>query len=125
GESVNILVEIALSMRRHGRGALLLIVPSISSDWLMSIVQPISYQLNPAYALLPIDKESEEELGNFNGYRAKLFRAINSIGGFSAIDGATVITSDHKLLAFGAKVARSNTGFPVRQVLMSEPIRNG
>lgn len=125
GESVNILVEIALSMRRHGRGALLLIVPSISSDWLMSIVQPISYQLNPAYALLPIDKETEEESANFNGYRAKLFRAINSIGGFSAIDGATVITNDHKLLAFGAKVVRSNTGFPVRQVLMSEPIRNG
>jgi len=125
GESVNILVELALAMRRHGRGALLLIVPNENSDWRMSIVEPISYQLNPPYSLLPINKEMENESANYNEYRIKLFRAINSIGGFSAIDGATVMTSDHKLLAFGAKVARSNIGFPVRQVLMSEPIRNG
>lgn len=125
GESVNILVELALAMRRHGRGALLLIVPAESSQWLRSIIQPISYQLSPSYALLPIGRGIEEEQSTFDGYEAKLFRAINSIGGFSAIDGATVMTSDHKLLAFGAKVARSNEGFPVTKVLLSEPIKNG
>lgn len=123
GESVNILVELALAMRRHGRGALLLIVPPDNSNWLMSIVQPISYQLNPAYILLPT--ENGEGLSGYNDYKARLFRAINSIGGFSAIDGATVMTSDHKLLAFGAKVARSNKGFPVDKFLLSEPIKNG
>lgn len=125
GESVNILVELALAMRRHGRGALLLIVPSDSSKWLTSVLQPINYQLNPAYALLPKAGEIEEESSAFDGYEAKLYRAINSIGGFSAIDGATVMTSDHKLLAFGAKVARSNEGFPVTRVLFSEPVKNG
>lgn len=35
------------------------------------------------------------------------------------------MTSDHKLLAFGAKVARSKKGFPVSRVLLSEPIKNG
>src|SRR5690606_20076216 len=93
--------------------------------WLMSIVQPISYQLNPAYSLLPNNRDIEEEEDIYDGFEAKLFRAINSIGGFSAIDGATVITNDHKLLAFGAKVARSNDGYPVDRVLLSEPIKNG
>lgn len=123
GKSVNILVELALAMRRHGRGALMLITPSNSSSWLKSIVQPISYRLNPAYDLLPESMDEEPDL--YEEYEAQLHRAINSIGGFSAVDGATIITRDHKLLAFGAKVARSDVSLPVAQILLSEPIKNG
>ncbi|HUH18279.1 putative sensor domain DACNV-containing protein [Albibacterium sp.] len=123
GKSVNILVELALAMRRHGRGALMLITPSNTSSWLKSIVQPISYRLNPAYDLLPESMDEEPDL--YEEYEAQLHRAINSIGGFSAVDGATIITRDHKLLAFGAKVARSDVGLPVAQILLSEPIKNG
>lgn len=125
GETVNILVELAVAMRRHGRGALMLIVPSNNPNWLKSIVQPISYRLNPAYALIPAAKGTEEETGYHGGSKAQLRRAINSIGGFSAIDGATVITRDHHVLAFGAKVARSDGGFPVAQIMFSEPVKNG
>lgn len=123
GKSVNILVELALAMRRHGRGALMLITPANNSNWIKSIVQPIGYLLNPAYALLPDNLEDRMDL--YEEYEAQLQRAINSIAGFSAVDGATVISSDHKLLAFGAKVARSDAGLPVAQILLSEPIKNG
>src|SRR5690554_154311 len=123
GKSVNILVELALAMRKHGRGALMLIPPADSSNWLKSIVQPISYRLNPAYALLPADPQEEPDL--YDEHEDQLQRVINSIGGFSAVDGATVISSDNKLLAFGAKVARSDVGLPVAQILLSEPIKNG
>lgn len=123
GKSVNILIELAVAMRKHGRGALILITPANNSNWIKSIVQPIGYRLNPAYALLPDNLEEDSYLHKES--EAHLRRAINSIGGFSAVDGATVISSDHKLLAFGAKVARSDVGLPLAQVLLSEPIKNG
>src|SRR5690606_34820533 len=103
-----------------GHGALMLITPANSSSWLRSIVHPIGYQLNPPYSLFPTNLNE-----TFEEYEAQLHRAINSIGGFSAVDGATVISNDHKLLAFGAKVARSDVGLPVSHILLSEPIKNG
>ncbi|SEN63972.1 hypothetical protein SAMN05216436_11951 [bacterium A37T11] len=124
GDTVNILVELAVAMRRHGRGALLLIVPANSQRWLRSIVQPISYQIHPAYNLLPEPSLSKSEAEYQDGYETTLHRAINAIGGFSAIDGATVLSRDHQLLAFGAKVARSDQGLPVGQILLSEPVRD-
>ncbi len=122
GESINILMELAVAMRRHGRGALMLIVPSDNANWLRSIVQPISYRLNPAYPLVPVFTE-KEEVDHHGNYEAQLRRAINSIGGFSAVDGATVLTRDYRLLAFGAKVARSDIGLPIAQIILSEPIK--
>jgi len=122
-ETVNILVEVAVAMRRHGRGALMLIVPPDSHNWLKSIVHPINYLLDPAYALIPGNKKMQEKSDQSDEYKSRLRRAINSIGGFSAIDGATVMTKDHQLLAFGAKVARSNDGIPVAQILLSEPVK--
>src|SRR5690606_14883311 len=49
--SENVLVQLALAMRSHGRGALLLIVPEGSSAWLHSIVQPINYLVEPHYVV--------------------------------------------------------------------------
>ena len=42
-DSVNVLVQLAVSMRSHGRGGSLLIVPSSSDAWRESIVHPIPY----------------------------------------------------------------------------------
>jgi hypothetical protein len=39
--STNALAALALSMRRHGRGGTLLVVPSASDTWRDSIRQPI------------------------------------------------------------------------------------
>src|SRR5262252_2163187 len=44
-QSLNVLVQLAASMRAHGRGGALLVVPSGSATWRESIVQPIFYSV--------------------------------------------------------------------------------
>ncbi len=112
--SENILVQLALAMRRHGRGALLLVVPPNSSAWLHSIVQPINYLVEP-HAMLNLAQDVPMDMET-------LRKMVDAVGGYSAIDGATVITQDHRLLAFGAKVARSPHALPVAQLMMTEPV---
>src|SRR6185436_6126780 len=51
-DAVNVLVQLSVSMRAHKRGGLLLVVPSDSDRWRESIVHPIAYGLNPAFAAL-------------------------------------------------------------------------
>ena len=46
-DSVNVLVQLAVSMRAHGRGGLLLVVPAGDDDWRESIVRPIPYAVAP------------------------------------------------------------------------------
>jgi len=115
-QSENILVQLALAMRRHGRGALLLVVPPNSTAWLHSIVKPINYLVEP-HAMVPASEKSDPATD-----REMLHKMISAVGGYSAIDGATVITEDHRLLAFGAKVARSPHALPVAQLMMTEPV---
>ncbi|SEK38933.1 putative sensor domain DACNV-containing protein [Parapedobacter koreensis] len=116
--SENILIQLALAMRSHGRGALLLVVPPNSSAWLHSIVKPINYLVEPHMMLPPDDG------GMLSGYSYldTLRKMIRAVGGYSAIDGATVVTQDHCLLAFGAKVARSPHSLPVTQLMITEPV---
>ena len=51
-DSVNVLVQLAVSMRAHGRGGLLLVVPAGDAAWQESIVRPIPYAVVPAFAEL-------------------------------------------------------------------------
>src|SRR5947199_6147931 len=46
-QSLNVLVQLAASMREHRRGGALLVVPSGSDAWRESIVQPITYGVRP------------------------------------------------------------------------------
>jgi len=115
-QSENVLVQLALAMRSHGRGGMLLVVPSNSTAWLHSIVKPINYLVEPQSLVPTIEKGS---LAIDSGTARKM---IDAVGGYSAIDGATVITEDHRLLAFGAKVARSPHALPVAQIIMTEPV---
>ena len=48
-DSVNVLVQLAVSMRSHGRGGSLLIVPPNSDAWRESIVHPIRYAVSPPF----------------------------------------------------------------------------
>lgn len=117
-EPENLLVQLALALRSHGRGALLLVVPPNSSAWLHSIVKPINYLVEP-HSLIPA--VSEAAMPDIE-HKEKLRKMINAVGGYSAIDGATVITHDHHLLAFGAKVDRSPHALTVAQLMITEPI---
>ncbi|WP_257666831.1 putative sensor domain DACNV-containing protein [Parapedobacter tibetensis] len=119
--SANVLVQLAMGMRSHGRGALLLVVPQNSSAWLHSVVKPINYLIDPVFSLVPNGNGETSS----HAHTEALHKAITAVGGYSAIDGATVITKDHQLLAFGAKIARSPNALPVEKIMLTEPIAGG
>src|SRR5437899_2765861 len=105
--SVNVLVQLAVSMRAHGRGGLLLVVPRGSDAWRESIVQPVLYTLNPPFAeLADLMRQESQDVRQHHQWQEALARVIDTIGGVTAVDGATAMTDDFELLAFGAKIAR-------------------
>jgi hypothetical protein len=121
-DSVNILVQLAVSMRAHGRGGLLLVVPPGTDGWRESIVRPIAYAVTPPFSELaelchgtPADRQRRE-------WRESLARVVHSLAGLTAVDGATIMTSQYELLAFGAKIARRKGWPQIDQVTVTEPI---
>jgi hypothetical protein len=122
--TVNVLVQLAVSMRAHGRGGALLVVPADRDVWRSSIVQPIRYAVSPPYsALVGLIRDPKTEPGQ--EWQAAVGRAIESIAGLTAVDGAAIITDRYELLAFGAKIARAKGSSLVEQLTMTEPIQGG
>ncbi|TSD67045.1 hypothetical protein FFF34_006505 [Inquilinus sp. KBS0705] len=125
GESFNVLVQLAASMRLHGRGGLVLIVPTGTTKWQESIVNPVKYPVKPPYnAIADLLMLSEPERKKLE-WQESLLQAIDLIGGFTAVDGATIITDKYDLLAFGAKAARSKNSTPVGEIIITEPVADG
>lgn len=121
-ESVNIMVELAASMRSHERGGLVLIVPSGNEDWRRSIVQPISNPVVPAFdSITTLMRQNPAERLTATWQEA-LRRAIDIVGGFTAVDGATIVSRDYEVMAFGAKIARAEMSLPVDQIITTEPV---
>jgi hypothetical protein len=120
-DSVNVLVQLAVSMRAHGRGGLLLVVPDADAEWQESIVRPIPYAVAPAFAELA--ELTRTMPGDDNRlWQDAVSRAVDAIAGLTAVDGATVLTSTYELMAFGAKIARRKGSPQVEQVTVTEPI---
>lgn len=124
GESFNVLVELATAMRAHNRGGLVLIVPTGSTTWHNSVIHPISYPVDPSYNAIATLLKQEKHKRDLE-WKQALRNAIDIIGGFTAVDGATVINRDNELLAFGAKVARAELSLPVDQMIVTEPVTDG
>jgi hypothetical protein len=122
---LNVLVELAVSIRAHGRGGSLLVVPHEGTDWLESIVRPISYSVAPAYSALAelvTRAPSEQDVSEWKD----AFRdAVEAIAGLTAVDGATIVTDQYDLVAFGAKIARRRGSPTVETVVVTEPIVGG
>jgi hypothetical protein len=121
-DAVNVLVQLAVSMRAHGRGGLMLVVPAGDSDWQESIVKPIPYAVVPAFAEL---KSLTRETGADKDpavWQDAVSRAVEVIAGLTAVDGATVLTHEYDLMAFGAKIVRRKGSPQVEQVSVTEPI---
>ena len=121
GDALNVQVQLALSMRRHGRGGILLIVPSDDHAWRESIVHPIRYAVEPAYQelsqlLVQRDAMVDHEWNEATG------RAIDALAGLTAVDGATLVTDRYDLLAFGAKITRLRGSATVEHVVVTEPV---
>lgn len=127
-QGTSVLVQLAVSMRVHGRGGSLLMVPGSSEIWRESIVQPISYSVVPAFAELAVlashTPREDDEVGR-RLWQDALSEAIQAVAGLTAVDGATIITDRYELLAFGAKIARRKGYHTVEQVAITEPIEGG
>lgn len=123
-DSVNVLVQLAVSMRAHGRGGLLLVVPAGSARWRESIVSPISYALEPAFVALA-NLMQKQTIHRDRLWQDALTRAIEGIAGLTAVDGAAIVTDRHELLAFGAKITRRRGSAPIEQLTVTEPIEGG
>lgn len=118
----NVLIQLAVSMRDHGRGGSLLIVPAGTQSWQQSIIHPIPYAVDPAFSgLADLVKQGEHECQ----WRGDLERAVDGIAGLTAVDGATIISDQYELLAFGAKIGRPEGNAPVMQIVTTEPIVGG
>jgi hypothetical protein len=120
-ETVNVLIQLAVSMREHGRGASLLVVPEGSQVWRESILEPIAYGVVPFRALANLMLEDAGERVRPR-WQESLRRAVDRIAGLTAVDGATIITDRYELLAFGAKIVRRVGWKQVRCVRLTEPI---
>lgn len=120
--SVNVLVQLATSMRAHGHGGILLVVPAGNPDWQKSIIQPMLYEVAPAYAGLAQLLRQELQNRSKIRWQGALRREIDNIAGLTALDGATIITDQQELLAFGAKIGRPEGSAVVEQVIVTEPI---
>jgi len=119
---VNVLVQLAVSMRAHGRGGSLLVVPADREEWRESIVHPISYSVTPAFAeLAELVRQTPEDEGH-RLWQDALTDTVNAAAGVTAIDGAAVMTDRYELLAFGAKITRRHGWPPIEQVTVTEPV---
>ncbi len=120
-ESVSILIRLAISMRAHGRGGSLLVVPSQSERWRESVLHPVLYALVPAFSVLA-DLALDAAIAPDRRWVDPLQRAIDGVAGLTAVDGATIITSRYEVLAFGAKIVRRPGSDQVTGVILTEPI---
>jgi hypothetical protein len=121
-DSVNVLVQLAVSMRAHGHGGTLLVVPDGNEAWKESIVHPITYSVAPSFAKLAKLIKHRPQVDDESNWLGSLNNAVDTVGGLTAVDGATVMSDGYGVLAFGAKIRRAPGRPPVEQVMLTEPI---
>ncbi|TXK36386.1 hypothetical protein FVR03_17965 [Pontibacter qinzhouensis] len=124
-DSVSVLVQLAISMRNHGRGGSLLVVPAGTDAWRKSIIHPIAYSVAPAFSALADLMLEDKKKQTGSAWSDQLRRAIDGVAGLTAVDGATIISDKYELLAFGAKIGRPEGRAPVGQITMTEPVVGG
>lgn len=123
-DPINILIQFSVSMRGHGRGGALLIVPRENIKWKDSIIQPIQYLIEPPFCgLSNLAKQSGNQTEIFS--QGALRREVEHLAGLTAVDGATIINDQFDLIAFGAKIGRAKGKPTVEQIAFSEPIVGG
>ncbi len=119
---MNVLVQLAASMRVHGRGGSLLVVPQGTESWRESIVWPSPYSVSPPFTALAELMSQDAEMQQSQLWQEALIDAVDAIAGMTAVDGATIISDRYELRVFGAKIMRRVEGKQVEQVIVTEPI---
>lgn len=121
--SVDIFLRLAISMRAHGRGGIVLVVPDGAEKWKQSIVHPVLYSVAPAFTGLSAllrDASPDHPSASPN---SAIDDAVDLLAGLTAVDGATIVSRDCELLAFGAKIRRRDGSPSVEEVLVTEPVQ--
>src|SRR5947209_11571586 len=121
-DSVNVLVQLAASMRAHGHGGTLLVVPTGTSQWRESIVHPLIYSVAASSSQLGDLLRKGSSPANENEWQASLSNAVETVAGLTAVDGATVVSDEYEVLAFGAKIKRASGTEQVEQMVLTEPV---
>jgi hypothetical protein len=122
-DSADVLVQFAVSMRAHGRGGTLLVVPAGTEAWRESIVRPVPYAVRPPFSELGmLAGQMPREAAEAPHWNERIERAVDALAGLTAVDGATVISDRYDLLAFGAKITRRDGYPPIDHLLLSEPV---
>jgi hypothetical protein len=121
--ALNVLVQLAASMRAHGHGGALLVVPSGTEDWRSSIAQPILYSTSPAFTALADLMKQEVAEEDERQWESTVRRSVDTVAGLTAVDGATIINDQYEVLAFGAKIRRPPGSLPVERWVITEPIK--
>ncbi|WP_449435176.1 putative sensor domain DACNV-containing protein [Pedobacter steynii] len=124
-DSANVLIQLAVSMRAHGRGGTLLVVPNETNNWLQSIIKPIQYYVQPSFTGLSKLLQQDRKEASQIFWQTALKREVEHLAGLTAVDGATVISNEYELLAFGAKIGRAKGKDNVDEISFSEPITGG
>jgi hypothetical protein len=122
---LNVLIELAVSMRAHGRGGMMLMVPSGSDAWRESIVQPMAYAISPAFGELADLVRRSATDRHQREWQDEMNDTVQAVAGLTAVDGAAVVTDRFELLAFGAKINRRDGSPLVEQTAVTEPIEGG
>ncbi|MDO6388780.1 hypothetical protein Q4E40_01490 [Pontibacter sp. BT731] len=122
-KSLNVMVQLAVSMRSHQKGGILLVVPTGSEAWRESIRHPMRYAVGPAYSELAelMLRQDDKDLH----WQDEMKRAIDAMAGFTAVDGATIISDKYELYGFGAKIDRKLGSKPVEKLILTEPVIGG
>jgi hypothetical protein len=120
--SVNVLIQLSASMRAHGHGGTLLVVPDGEENWRNSIVHPLQYSVSPGYNaladLLRQDIQDRDENRWLNAVR----KAVETVAGLTAVDGATIVNESYEVLGFGGKIRRPEGSPPIERIVVTEPI---
>jgi hypothetical protein len=116
-----VLARLAVSMRAHGRGGSLLVVPAGSESWRDSVAGAVTYAVDPPFRELAGLVRGEERKGDRRRQEA-LTRAVEAVAGLTAVDGATILNGHYEVLAFGAKLRRRRGQPEVERLVASEPV---
>lgn len=120
--SLNVMIQLAVSMRRHGRGGTILFVPSGNEHWRKSIVRPIKYNIVPSYDRLKALMQTELEKRNDERWQNVVSTEVEAIAGYTAVDGALVMAFDFEVFAYGTKIIMSDADHHVAEMSSAEPI---
>lgn len=121
----NALMQLAVSMRAHGRGGSLLVVPKTSNDWWESILQPVPYLVAPPFSELAELMRKDAEVKSQPTWQEAFIDAVDALAGLTAVDGVSLINEQYELLAFGAKIGRRDGGSLIEHVIVTEPVIGG